>query len=168
MSIPGLDLRVIFRSRIGTTIAWRTDILTPEQQANRRFFFRLSSTEPWTPAKVVAPPEIPPVVQARAEGNVGDTMVTHAINGPIKDDISYEIMAEFGKEPTVIQTTIMILPVGQVGGYIRPRRVEVEGKPVHSNPVYIAGISREAARDLAKAIAEQGLEVTPPDGKEVT
>lgn len=157
------DLRVVFRSRAGTTIAWRTDVLTPEQQANRRFFFRLAPSEPWTPAKVVAPLEIPPVAQARAQGNVGDTMITHAVNGPIKDDTSYEVLAEFGQEPNVIRATLAILPVGQVGAYTRPRRVEVDGKPVYSNPVFVTGISPEAAKELAKAIVEQGLEVTTPD-----
>lgn len=160
--VSGLELRVVHRSRIGTTIAWCVDTLTPEQRSVRQFCYRLAGTVPWVLARVVQPPNHPMLASVMAPGNQDVTMVPHVVTGPIKDDTTYEVLATFGREPSQVQATILVQPAGQHGGYARPGRVEMGGKTMTAPPVYIAGIAPEAARELAKAIKEQGLEVVSP------
>lgn len=159
---PGLELRVVHRSRIGTTIAWSTDPLSVEQRSTRRFHYRLAGTKEWEPARVVQPPAHPTLHEIMKDGRSDVVMIPHVVTGPLKDDTTYEIMAMFGNPPDGLVATITVQPVGQHGAYARPGRVEMDGRAVTAPPVYIAGISPEAARDLAKAIKEHGLEVTSP------
>ena len=163
MHTPGLELRVVFRSKIGTTIAWCSAILTPEQKGTRQFFYRLGTSGPWTPAKVVMPPSIPPLAQALADGRTEAIMVAHVMGGPLKDDTTYEVLAVFGESPNTVQGQLTVMPVGQRGDYAARRRVEMGGQVVRAEAVYITGISPEAASTLAKAIKQEGLEVETPD-----
>jgi len=143
-----LSVRVFKRSRIGTTLVWNSDVLTPEQKSCVKIEVRKPGEPEWSMVETKAPP---PFDLSQFNEPTDTTMIVHG-NG-LDERAQFFVKISFGNDD-VKSLTLEIMPLDSGhDSFVKPKRVDLgNGQVVYSQPVFIAGISQDVVRQIASEV----------------
>lgn len=153
MSNP-VNLHVYMRSGVGTTLLWRTDVLTPEQKSEYKLEARLSPGEPWFLPKICEP-MMRERLQELMDKDTDGIMIPHQVTGRINENVGFELRMTFGRGAETLEAFLKVESKNSYMPYVKPQRIEDGQRIVYAQPVYVAGVSPNVIDQIAEAVSNK-------------